>query len=93
MAMYKVTVRQVSELTDYIEADSKMKAEYVARQRIGKGIYDLGSTQGEVEITAEEIDDVPHSEMNLMNVFNDLPVESFATWDQDNINNSLSDLR
>ena len=95
MAMYKVTARQVFELTDYIEADSKMEAEYVARQRVSKGVYDLGSTdaQGEVVITAKEIDDIPPSEMNKMNVFNDLPVESFATWDKDNIKDYLSDLR
>lgn len=92
MASYKITVRQVNELTDYVEADSKEMAEYIAKQRVGKGIYNLDSADhtGEIVITAEESDDVPLSEMKE---FNDLLDESFATWDQDNISGSLSDLR
>ena len=108
MAMYKITVRQVNELTDYVEADSKEMAEYIAKQRVGKGIYNLDSVDntGEIVITAEESDNVPLSEMNVFNdSFDEIftngddddddeeEEESRSIWDQDNISGSLSDLR
>ena len=97
MSMYKITVRQVNELTDYVEADSKEMAEYIAKQRVGKGIYNLDSVDstGEVVITAEESDDVPRSEESELSdlIRNTLFNDKESDWDQNNISGSLSDLR
>lgn len=102
MAMYKITVRQVNELTDYVEADYKEEAEYIAKQRVGKGIYNLDSADhtGEIVITAEESDYAPLSEMDEsndvhlpeMNELNDLRDDTDTT-DVSTIAATLSALR